>query len=224
MLGSPEKQKDQSTLTIFRSKNFDALNEHEGNKKAVFLAKKFCEKYPNVDRGLMFMGPAGTGKTHLAQAIANHIGSGVYWASMSELLAELRPGSGTQKAIEVAEKCFHECNGFCSIVQYRSKPSGNCLFCQVVLKGKQPILGHAATAPLLILDDVGTDKPTDWVATQVYMLLQQRTENGLPVIATTNYSLDQLKERLGHDRSPSRLSGLCYPQEVTGDDWRLKCG
>ena len=194
-------------------KTFDNLTTHEGNSDTVKRAKEFCLKFPDAKKGLLFMGQAGTGKTHLAQAIANRVGKGVYWASMSDLLAELRPGSATQTKMELAEKCFQGCHGHCSVKQYQSK-----------LKGGHPILGRAAESPLLILDDLGTSKPTDWVADQVYMLLNQRIELELPVIGTTNYTLEELEDRLGHDRSVSRLVGLCEVHELTGDDWRLKCG
>ncbi|HEU4433267.1 MAG TPA: ATP-binding protein [Pyrinomonadaceae bacterium] len=43
----------------------------QGN--AVFHAHKFADKYPAVDRGLLFMGPAGVGKTHLAVSILKHL-------------------------------------------------------------------------------------------------------------------------------------------------------
>ncbi len=49
--------------------NFDAWGEHAfalANAKA--LAVRYAEEYPLSDRGLMFMGPPGVGKTHLAVA------------------------------------------------------------------------------------------------------------------------------------------------------------
>jgi len=207
-------------------KTFENLTTHEGNNDTVKRAKEFCLKFPDVKKGLLFMGQTGTGKTHLAQAIANRVGKGIYWASMSDLLAELRPGSATQKAIELAEKCHSDCHGHCSVKLYKSKPYGNCLYCSMVLGGKHPVLGRAAESPLLVLDDLGTSKPTDWVAEQIYMLLNSRLEreNPLPVIGTTNYTLEELEDRLGHDRSVSRLVGLCEVHELTGDDWRLKVG
>jgi DNA replication protein DnaC len=43
----------------------------QGN--AVYHAHKFADKYPAVDRGLLLMGPAGVGKTHLAVSILKHL-------------------------------------------------------------------------------------------------------------------------------------------------------
>ncbi len=43
--------------------------------RALEEAQKFVERYPSVGRGLLFVGPAGTGKTHLAVAILRALSS-----------------------------------------------------------------------------------------------------------------------------------------------------
>ena len=207
--------------TTLKSFRFDDLEILDGNREAVYLARTWTGKYPDVKRGLLLQGPAGTGKTHLAAAIANELPQ-VYWATMPELLVELRPGSGTQKAVDVAEECYRNCHGNCGPVQQGIKPQRNCVYCPYFLRGRQPIMGNAAEAPVLVLDDLGANKPTEWVAEQVYNLLNQRIEMGLPVIGTTNYSLEELEGRLGHDRAVSRLIGLCAMVKVWGGDWRAK--
>ena len=201
---------------------FDDLITHKDNKKAMHLAKTWAEKFPEVRRGLLFAGPAGTGKTHMAAAMASEIQAKVYWATMPELIIELRPESKTQQAVRVADECYRKCCGECGPVRQGYKPERNCVYCPHFLRGKQPIIGNAADAPVLVLDDLGTNKPTDWVAEQIYNLLNQRIEYGLPVIGTTNYTLEQLETRLGHDRAVSRLVGLCAVVEVGGEDWRVK--
>ncbi|HEX3186925.1 MAG TPA: ATP-binding protein [Pyrinomonadaceae bacterium] len=40
---------------------------------ALIHSMKFVSHYPAVDRGLLFMGPAGVGKTHLAVSIIKHL-------------------------------------------------------------------------------------------------------------------------------------------------------
>ena len=40
---------------------------------AVYHAHKFADQYPAVSRGLLFIGPAGVGKTHLAVSILRHL-------------------------------------------------------------------------------------------------------------------------------------------------------
>ena len=44
-------------------------SEHVGHQKALQYARSLVADYPYVDRGLLLIGPAGVGKTHLAVAI-----------------------------------------------------------------------------------------------------------------------------------------------------------
>ena len=51
--------------------NFDPQNESQ--KKALKISKKFVENYPVQEIGLLFLGPCGVGKTHLAVAICQEL-------------------------------------------------------------------------------------------------------------------------------------------------------
>lgn len=46
-----------------------AINPGTSQERALHHAHKFANEYPAVNRGLLFMGPAGVGKTHLAVSI-----------------------------------------------------------------------------------------------------------------------------------------------------------
>jgi DNA replication protein DnaC len=47
--------------------------EMESQRGALFLCKSFVKEYPNVDQGLLFVGPVGVGKTHLAVALIKEL-------------------------------------------------------------------------------------------------------------------------------------------------------
>lgn len=49
---------------------------------------------------------------------------------------------------------------------------------------------------LLILDDLGKDKPSDWLSALTYKVINARYESELPVIVTTNYTIVELRRRL----------------------------
>jgi len=60
---------------------------------AVVHAHKFADQYPAVSRGLLFMGAAGTGKTHLAVSILRHLidkGFGGLFCEFGSLLKEIQ--------------------------------------------------------------------------------------------------------------------------------------
>ena len=60
----------------FLSRTFENFNT-SGNEEAFTKAKKyadrFCQADERISTGLLFIGNAGTGKTHLAAAIMNHL-------------------------------------------------------------------------------------------------------------------------------------------------------
>jgi DNA replication protein DnaC len=75
----------------------------------------------------------------------------------------------------------------------------------------QPDDGHIAAlddftaADLLVLDDLGSGKATDWTADTLYRLIDARWANQRPTIATSNLAPDALRLAVG-DRIVSRLA------------------
>lgn len=74
---------------------------------------------------------------------------------------------------------------------------------------------------ILIIDDIGSEKVTDWVLETYYKIINHRYEKKLPVIFTSNLSLADLSEVYG-DRIPSRITEMCKIVELVGKDKRLK--
>ncbi len=76
-------------------------------------------------------------------------------------------------------------------------------------------------APLLVLDDLGAEKPSDWVREQLYVIINRRYENMLPTIVTTNCTTQELVERVGQ-RTVSRLIEMTTPYKITAKDYRMR--
>lgn len=82
---------------------------------------------------------------------------------------------------------------------------------------------------LLIIDDLGKEKPSEWGLEKLFTIINSRYENNLPVIITTNYNQNSLVERLSLNgeietsRSIiSRLYEMCYLVKIDDIDHRIQ--
>jgi DNA replication protein DnaC len=65
------------------------------------------------------------------------------------------------------------------------------------------------SAKLLVLDDIGAMKTTEWAYQMLYMILAYRYDEMKTTYYTSNYSLEELGERLNDDRITSRIAHEC---------------
>jgi DNA replication protein DnaC len=77
-----------------------------------------------------------------------------------------------------------------------------------------------ASVDVLLLDDVGAERPTEWVSERMYALINRRWLYERPTICTTNLELDELQMGLGA-RAASRLLHDALVVHVGGADRRL---
>jgi DNA replication protein DnaC len=129
--------------------------------KAFQLSNMFAE---DPEGWLVLMGDYGTGKTHLAAAIANYRASQGYpvmFVVVPDMLDHLRatfnPSSQTSY-----DRRFEEIR----------------------------------TAPLLVLDDLGSQATRPWVQEKLYQLVNYRYNASLPTVITTAEALDEMDPRL----------------------------
>lgn len=72
---------------------------------------------------------------------------------------------------------------------------------------------------LLILDDLGAERVTDWVREQLFLLVDARYQAMLPTIVTTNDTLEALEDHVGQ-RIVSRIMEMCDGIALDGPDYR----
>jgi DNA replication protein DnaC len=97
----------------------------------------------------------------------------------------------------------------------------------VVRTAEMDILRPVMAAELLVLDDLGAEKPSEWVEETMNLIVNTRYNDRRPTIFTTNYEdvpdetdLDSLKVRVGF-RMHSRLHEMCDFLEYDGGDYRM---
>lgn len=83
------------------------------------------------------------------------------------------------------------------------------------------LLDSIAKIPFLIMDDLGAEKPTEYVRQATYYVINHREMHLLPTFITTNFSMDYLDENLD-PRISSRIAGMCEIIRLEGKDRRIK--
>lgn len=76
-----------------------------------------------------------------------------------------------------------------------------------------------AAVPLLLLDDLGAAKGSEWTEEILYRLVNDRYEAMLPGLFTSNHPAEDLRSVLGA-RVASRLAEMCTQVALRGDDRR----
>ena len=89
-------------------------------------------------------------------------------------------------------------------------------------EGRNEYIARLCRCPLLILDDFGMDRGTEYGLAQVYNVIDSRYRSGKPLIVTTNLTLEDLQhpQDTAHARIYDRLLEMCAPVRFTGENFR----
>ncbi len=186
----------------------DLPYSHKSQVLARLTAKKFIEGYPLETGG---RGLLITGSIGVGKT---HLAVGILQALVAE---------------RGAKGLFFDYRDLLKQVQnsYNSKVSATEL----------EILAPVFDAEVLVLDELGASKPTDWVWDTVAHILNTRYNDRRTTIITTNYANagplgtengprsamreETLGDRIG-ERMRSRLQEMCVVVEMQGEDFRQK--
>jgi DNA replication protein DnaC len=173
--------------------NFYARDNH-GLASARRTASEFVDCWPGNEKGLLFMGGCGVGKTHLAVAI------------LLEIIDQEKPGKLVFRNFQDLIQEIH------------------ASFDTDQTPRKSELLRPLIEADLLVLDELGSQKPTSFVQDTLYYLINSRYNEDRITIFTTNYldqhsSEESLENRIGK-RLRSRLHEMTEPITLKGDDFR----
>jgi DNA replication protein DnaC len=89
---------------------------------------------------------------------------------------------------------------------------------------ERTVFDKCCTVGLLVLDDVGTEKGSDYARRTLYTIYEARGDRGLRTIWTSNLDLDALsgQDFWDDDRLTSRISGRSDVVALEGDDYRQR--
>ena len=89
-------------------------------------------------------------------------------------------------------------------------------------EGRQSFIDSLNDFELLILDDLGAERQSDFMNEQVFNIVDSRYRAGLPLIVTTNTPFKRIaaEQEIKYKRIYDRLLELCFPIEVNGDSRR----
>ncbi|MBI4455939.1 MAG: ATP-binding protein [Acidobacteria bacterium] len=180
--------------------------QHDSQFAAKGFAEKFVDQFPQVDGGLLFVGSAGVGKTHLSVAIL-------------KALVERKAAHGL----------FYDFRDLLREIQHSWNPVSQSSEIEVL----RPVL----EIDVLVLDELGANKPTTWVQDTMTHIINSRYNEKKVTIFTSNFPdresdgssrgpdaalmrrEESLTDRVGA-RLRSRLYEMCTLVEIVGEDFR----
>jgi DNA replication protein DnaC len=183
------KRYQHCTLESMRAYN-------ESLQEAVRKAQRFVDGFPGkVDRGLLLVGHAGVGKTHIAVGV----------------LRGIIEKTG-------AQGLFYDTRELLTTIRSSYDP--------VVRTSSTSILRPVMETSFLVLDDLGAERPTDWVEETMNLIVNTRYNERLMTLFTSNYpdvpdveDPNSLLCRIGF-RMRSRLQEMCSTVEIDAADFR----
>jgi len=182
--------------------SFQAGCQDKALKNCHRYAEEFDLDNPTGYRSLILYSPKpGVGKTHLMVAVANYVID--HWNG--------EPGQIYRPIV------FERGPGLVRRIRatYNLRDGDN------YHEREENIYNELRGAKLLLLDDVGKEKPSDFTRELYWYLIDERVTSGLPVVMTCRLSLDSLAELMGED-TVDRLYGMTGGQAetLTGESYR----
>ena len=93
-------------------------------------------------------------------------------------------------------------------------------------EGRREYFDSLARCPLLIIDDVGTERETDYMMEIIQRVIDDRDRSLKPMIITTNFTAEEINKPNSSEweRVWSRIMRSCYPIKCDGNDIRAEAG
>lgn len=182
-----------------RGITLDQFKPSKQTANALWGVRQYITDFPDiaasdaVNKGLALMGTVGTGKTHLLLAITNTL---------------------LERRVAVMFVYMPDLVADLRDAQFDRETSGE--------SGLNTRIRKLGEAPVVVFDDVGKERITDWVAAQYDRILDQRYRRRLPTLFSSNLDMDEIAGKIG-DAAASRLYALTRDRQyyVKAADYRV---
>lgn len=198
---------------------FGSLSVVLANQKAIEFCRGWVETYVmgKYYPSPILCGPVGRGKTRLLWTIFKEIADRIsaqnlrlYETSKAQANAQNEDLDRTPP-YRSPRLAYLSAPKFSEDVRMRSGFHGDIVAYRAEL----------VAVDLLAIDDIGAENPTDLVREQFYLLVEERVNRRMPIIAACNFSRNELEQWVG-SRIHSRLLGACEMVEIHATDMRAK--
>jgi DNA replication protein DnaC len=168
----------------------------------------------SLEQSYFIKGDVGVGKSHMAVAL------------IRQYLESLKPEYDEQKKkyyfddFESLLPCFIEVPELLLRIRdtYRSRTG---TYIDKGIETEKDIVDYFTRTPYLVLDDLGSEKASEFSTLMLYLIINRRCTQGKTTVITSNLNLEQIGEHLS-SRISSRINGMCVPIDVAGDDKRYE--
>lgn len=212
-LEQEENEKKQEELNkinkVFRNSNmtkrgirrtFDSFEVNKSNKKAYEIAKKYAENWDKYKA-------EGTGLIFIGR-----YGTGKTHLAFS--IANYLLNKGIPVVYETLINLMERLKlGYGKEAEF----------------GYYEIIKLYCECDLLIIDDLGKEKLSEWVLEKLFQIINTRYENMLPILITTNYTEKEIIKRLSSNNDGiaaeslvSRLNEVCLEVNMNFEDYRKR--
>ena len=202
----------------YQGKDFDNFKADllgDGADKIIKEIQSYASSFVKLrkkNNWALFTGGYGLGKTHLAVAAFRE--AAVQWAyHMAEKSSNPyypgRPDLG---------RTFHFITSSDLIQELRNSYDSE-------LQTEEATLSRYKRSYLLLLDDLGTERASDWQKEKLHLILNYRYNHLLPTIITTNLDSAELKGQITQrllDRIIEATDNGRYIWQLNGESYRMK--
>jgi DNA replication protein DnaC len=184
---------------------YKVLGEFDGAPQSVKIAKDAIDKNESV----FIHGNTGSGKTHFS------VGLMMYWLRKKIESGVLNCSSDYDLQMTLGQKNILPF--FLPSVEFFMQLKASF---DNKEESESVVLNRYSTPPLLLIDDIGAEKISDWSRQIFYTLIDRRYRDMKQTIITSNLNLTQISESID-DRISSRIIGMGKVIHLEGKDRRI---